>query len=471
MRKMLLAVLALSLTIAGAAPAQAAAPGFEGYLRKAFASTGLPGMSAVVTRGGQVVHAGGFGQDSAGRAVTAGTPMRVASVSKSFTSAAVLTLVDDGRVKLDEPVVTYLPGFRMANPRAGRITVRQLLNQTSGFSDRTVDIGATQRAADLTGYVAALRSGRLAGEPGSRFEYCNVNFDVAARLVEVVDGREFGVALRERVFEPLGMRASTVGGAVSEGFVSLYGFWVHRAELPGFRGGAGGVVTTASDMGRWLISQNEGGLLKPGSLAVQHRPGSDAGYAMGWGEEEVDGRRLLVHSGNLFTYTAVQAVDPATGYGYAVMTNSAAMYDDTYNVMRGLIAVADGGSPDAPGGERQQLELVLGLSAVVAAGLGVLGGLRARRWALRRAGRARWWTGLRLAGALIPVVLLATYPQGVSFLTNGRAVTWAQLTYFAAPLTITLGVAATAGLATVLARLARLARLRSAALGPVKQRL
>nr|WP_221382283.1 serine hydrolase domain-containing protein [Actinoplanes polyasparticus] len=458
MRKTLLAVLVLFLTIAGPAPARAAEPNFDGYLREAFESTGLPGMSAVVTRGDQVVHASGFGRDSDGRAVTADTPMRVASLSKSFTAAAVLTLVDEGRVALDQPVVTYLPDFRMADARAARITVRQLLNQTSGLSDRTVDIGATQRAADLAGYLGALRPGRLAHDPGSRGEYCNVNFDVAARLVEVVDGRGFGDALRERVFGPLGMSASSVGDEASPGFISVYGAWVARAELPGFRGGAGGVVTTAADLGRWLISQNGRGprVLTPGSLAVQHQPGSGTDYAMGWGREVVDGRTLLVHSGNLFTYTAVQAVDPATGYGYAVLTNSASLHDDMYNVMLGLVALGAGERPEAPGGERQKLELGLALTALVAAGLGVLGVLRSERWARRRAGRSRWWTGIRLGGGLLPVVLLATYPQGVSFLSNGRTVTWAQLTYFAAPLTITLAVAALAGLATAVARLVRL---------------
>ncbi|MEK8107280.1 serine hydrolase domain-containing protein [Micromonospora sp. M12] len=126
-------------------------------------------------------------------------------MSKSFTAAAVMSLVDEGRVALDQPVVTYLPEFRMADQRAGLITVRQLLNQTSGLSDRTVDIGATQRATSLAGYLVALRHGTLTGEPGSHWEYCNVNYDVAARLVEVVDGRDFTVAMRDRIFGRLGM--------------------------------------------------------------------------------------------------------------------------------------------------------------------------------------------------------------------------------------------------------------------------
>jgi hypothetical protein len=324
------------------------------------------------------------------------------------------------------------------------VTVRQLLNQTSGFSDRTLPIGATQRAADLAGYVAALRPGRLAADPGARYEYCNVNYDVAARLVEAVDGRAFGDAMRSRVFEPLGMAGSSIGGRPSDGYNSIFGTWVSRAELPGFRnGGAGGLVTSANDMGRWLMSQTGHGpqVLSAGSRATMQAPSAVGDYAMGWGHE--DG--LLVHSGNLFTYTAVEAVDPATGYGYAVLTNSASLYDEPYDVMLGLVALSKGQEPSPAGGRGQMWELGLGLVALAAVALGTLGVLRAPRWR----GRA-WW---RLIPVLIPVAVLATYPQWVSFLTNGRAVTWPQMTYFAAPLTITLGVAALAALVTLAARL------------------
>ncbi|SCG56279.1 serine hydrolase domain-containing protein [Micromonospora coxensis] len=469
MRKPLLAVLALSLVVAGPGPAWGGEPAkaltpaaIDEYLREALDSTGLPGMSVVVTHGDRIVHTAGLGHDASGRPVTADTPMRVASVSKSFTAAAVMTLVDDGRVALDQPVATYLPEFRMADRRAGRITVRQLLNQTSGLSDRTVDIGATQRATTFAGYLAALRDGSLAGEPGSRWEYCNVNYDVAARLVEVVDGRDFADAVRDRVFARLGMGASAVGDRVvrpSDGFISVYGAWVPRTELPRFRGGgSGGVVTTASDMGRWLISQAGHGpsMVTPGSLAVLHEPSPGTDYAMGWGVEVEGSRKLLVHSGNLFTYTAVQAVDPATGFGFAVLTNSASLHDDTYDILLGLVALSDGRRPAAPGGGRQMTELVLALTALVALGLGIRGVLRSGRWARRRAGRTWWWTAFRLVGVLVPAVVLATYPQWASFLMNGRAVTWAQMTYFPAPLTITLAVAAAAGLATAVARLTRL---------------
>jgi hypothetical protein len=187
------------------------------------------------------------------------------------------------------------------------------------------------------------------------------------------------------------MTDSTVSDRVvtpAEGFTSLYGLWLSRPELSGFHdgGGAGDVVTTAADMGRWLVSQTGNGtrLGTPASLETMHTRSDVHDYGMGWAEEVVDGTKLLVHSGNLFTYSAVAGFAPDTGYGFAVMTNSAALHDDTFAVLSGLVALSGGRSPEMPGGERQRVDLVLGLVALAAVGSGVWGVLRARRWASRR---------------------------------------------------------------------------------------
>lgn len=200
-------------------------------------------------------------------------------------------------------------------------------------------------------------------------------------------------------------------------------------------------MTTASDMGRWLISQNGRGpqILSAGSLRTMHTPGVSArNYGMGWGVEEESGRTLLVHSGNLFTYTAVQAIDTTSGEGWAVLANSATLVDPTYDELLALVR-----DTTPPRSQRPLIEAVLGLTTVAAIGLGVSGVVRARR-------KRRAW---RLLPPLIPVVLFATYPQWTSFLMNGRTVTWEQMTYFPAPLTIALAATALAGLATFVARL------------------
>jgi CubicO group peptidase (beta-lactamase class C family) len=499
--------LVVGLVLAVVPPAPAS---IDSYLSAALESTGLPGVSVVVTHGDRIVHATGAGHDSQGRPVTADTPMRVASVSKSFTAAAVLTLVSAGKLSLDSQVPNL--------PRG--VTVRHLLNQTSGIDDSSVDIGRLASTRTLAEYVSELGPVSLTAPPGTKWAYSNVNYDVAARLVEVASDQPFAEYMWKAVFEPLGMRNSSVGGWAADGYNSLFGSWFARPELndgPTVNG-AGAVVTTAEDMGRWLIAQRLP-WLKP-----THEPSTVDDYGMGWAPDD---NGLLVHSGNLWTYNAIQAFDPETGYGYAVMTNSAGMTDDTGDILAGLVALTKGETPELPGGSRQTFEWILATLGLLSAALGTLGVIRARRWATRRLTpkaldapqqtptkpeqaadqqklsaksapehkgtptrsrgrpalpvyrypptggtesiltvdnrgtcgqlRRRWiWTTVRLTGVLLPVALFVFYPQVVSFISAGRTVLWAQLFYFALPLTVTVAVAAVAGLAVFVARVVRL---------------
>ncbi len=108
---------------------------------------GLPGVAVAITRGDRVLFVRGYGHDSAGARIGEETPFRIASLSKSFTALAVMQLVEDGRLGLDDPVAEHLSAFSPDDPRADEITVRQLLSQTSGMADRA--ISRDQRATTL----------------------------------------------------------------------------------------------------------------------------------------------------------------------------------------------------------------------------------------------------------------------------------------------------------------------------------
>ena len=416
-----------------------AAPAPDAINRLAVDS-GLPGLTVTVTKDDRVLHAKGYGHDSTGAPMTADTPMRLASVSKSFIATAVMTLVDARRVDLDRPVVDQLPEFRLADPRAARITVRQLLNQTSGMADSTTDIPRTWTAKSLRDMVKTLDTATLATEPGQEFHYHNPNYGTAARLVETVSGQPFPDYLRDHVLTPLGM---TSHDRVEDGYTEVYGTWVARPELPHFDGDL--VVSTANDMGRWLIAHQGKGprLLSDESLRTLHTPPGDGTYAMGWGvETPEEGHERLTHSGNLFTYTAAQAIVPDTGYGFAVMTNSTALNDSAYALMESLIALSEGRSP-ASTPPLWLFDLGIGLATLGFGALGVRGIRRAK------VKRSPW----RIAPPVLAAVPLLGYPAFVAFLSNGRTVTWAQLLYVSTPLVVLLAVLALAGTATAVARL------------------
>ena len=426
-------------------------------------ATRIPGVAVAVTRGGEVVHSAGYGRTANGDAVTDRTVMAVASLSKSFTSLAVMQLVEAGKVELDATARTYLPEFTMADDRAAAITVRQLLGHSSGMSDRAYRSSAGPVPQTPREAVASMREARLAADPGARYEYHNPNYQVVARLVEVVGGQPFGDYLRERVFRPLGMAASSSANtaddlpATGRGHRMIAGVPVALAEPPAFGAGSGGVLSTARDLAAWLVAQNGSGgtrIVSAAGLAEMHRAAGPGSYGLGWDTGRTgSGAPLVDHTGGLSTATAYQALLPARGYGIAVLSNAGSQYGDAPALGARLIALIEGRAVPAPDG----VALLIGVDAALV--LSSLGGLllpvrgvrRARTWVRRH--RSGPVTAARLLPYLLPVVLLSTLHRVVSGLYRGRDVSWLQAAYLYPAFTLLLAVMAAGCLTVLTARL------------------
>jgi len=178
------------------------------FVRQQVARHGIPGLALGIVDGEQIVHLQGYGKaDQTGRAVTAQTPFLLASVSKPLTALAVMQLVENGQVALDEPVQRYLPEFQMRDASAAQqITVRQLLQHTSGLPLTACD---TRIDADtLEQYVAELQTVELAAPVGTQYNYCSGNYNVLGRMIEVVSGQAFADYMQQHIFEPLAMQHS-----------------------------------------------------------------------------------------------------------------------------------------------------------------------------------------------------------------------------------------------------------------------
>ncbi|MFI6505014.1 serine hydrolase domain-containing protein [Nonomuraea typhae] len=433
------------------------------YVKSYMERTGLPGAMVTVTKGDKVVLASGYGRTSGGAAITADTPMPLASLSKSFTALAVMDLAAAGKVELDAPARRYLPEFTMADPRAAKITVRQLLNQTSGMSDRSFPELRLDAPATLKDAVAMLRTAGLSAEPGSRMYYHNPNYFILARLVESVSGKRFDRQLADGVFRPLGMTAtSTVDTTrelpgAAEGYVRAYGRAVKRAHPTWFINGSYGVVSTANDMARWLVAQNG----SAPSIKATHQPSGVGAYAMGWyAGKTPGGAPMLKHTGWLLTHNSAQVVLPGSGYGIAVVTNTGMMSgDDAAILAEGLVDVLEGrpGRQGAPFTDSADPYLA-GLTLLTLA-LGGLGLYRARTWARRRAGRSFWRLTVRLAPYALPVALFAGLAELFGLLMN-RSGTLAQISYAWPALFVWLGTAALVSAAVAATRIVHLVRAR-----------
>lgn len=393
----------------------------------------LPGATVAVVHDGRVVHESGYGHDADGRDLTATTRMRLASGSKPVTALAVLQLVQDGRVDLDAPVVRYLPDFETEDGREDGVTVRHLLAQTSGLPNPTV----VPPARTLREAAERTRSLRLSTAPGTRYAYSNANYWVAARLVEVVSGRDFSSYLRDRVFAPLGMErsvnrtntADAVPG-LARGHVTAWGGSVAVGSVDQTVSGAGGVISTAHDMGLWLAAQQRDGrapdgtsVLSPGLVRESHhaQPGTD-GVGLGWdGDVTESGRPRVGYSGvDASGWSSRQDLVPGTGYGVVVLANSTSpTIEHPYELSSGVLELTEGGEPDLGTPVAVLVDLALGATTLLVLAAGVVGVGRAGRWAARRRGRRAWRSALRLVPlGVAPAAAVALFGVAPSLQDN-----------------------------------------------------
>jgi CubicO group peptidase (beta-lactamase class C family) len=466
----LVAAIAVGLTVAGLADTQPGsaldAGAIERFVGDYQTRLGIPGVAIILTKGKEIVSVAGFGQDSRGQPITSRTMMPIASLSKSFTAMAVMQLVEAGKVQLDRPVREYLPDFALADSRAERITVRQVLDHTSGMADTTFHEKSGPRPESLAGGVALLRTAHLAGDPGSRARYHNPNYWVAARIVEVVSGESFDGYLRHHVFEPIGMPDTRTVGSLrqvpdlAEGHIRMYGYPLALPEPPWFLDGASGVVTTAADFAQWLILQNNGGQAVNGTRIISAAHIGEMHRGLGWGTRSVGGLQETEHSGWLFTFTAHQILLEKTGYGIAVLTNVGLGLSpvDSQQMAQALAEMTTGTTPNRPARTALIVDSVLGGLTLLALALGLRSLVRAQGWGERRARRPAWRTILVLLRGLLPVALLLGLPALLSIVFGGRDGSWLQLLYLAPSLIIWLVVASLAGLAVIVARATQLLR-------------
>ncbi|WP_424185379.1 serine hydrolase domain-containing protein [Actinokineospora sp. G85] len=291
---------ALALVVSGTAPAHAQDDhaATQNLLNRYLAQAG-PGVA---------VHAGnatsawtltaGTAQFGTNRPITAADHFRIGSQTKTFTAAVVLQLFDEGRVELDAPVERYLPGVVTGNYDGRVITVRQLLQHTSGLvrdvRDPRANPDGTYALAEL---VASAMDEPRQSAPGTAIAYSNVGYMVLGMLIERVTGQSAGEAITNRVIIPLGLEGTSFPAPRTRGMPDPY--------LPGYGGGrVGGFylwidTTTTAELSRWSTSGNmastlddlvefyqalgEGRLFSAEALAEMRRvvPVGEAGAGLG----------------------------------------------------------------------------------------------------------------------------------------------------------------------------------------------
>ncbi len=294
-----------------------------------------PGAAVAVYKDSVIVFAKGYGLADLeqGPKINSATNFRLASVTKQFTAASILLLIDDGKLSLGSKLVEVIPGFP---DYAKDITIKHLLQHTSGLLDYEdyIDDTVTTQLLDSDVLTILLGQDSLYFAPGSAYKYSNSGYAVLSLIVERLSGQRFPDFLEDRIFKPLGMNNSVayiknynVIPNRSFGYVKENGeFNFSDQSLTSAVLGDGGIYTSVEDMQKWDESLSNATLLNGETLQESWTKGKTTGgeifdYGYGWRLTEYNGYRLDYHTGGTCGFSNVYMRFPEAGISVLVLIN------------------------------------------------------------------------------------------------------------------------------------------------------
>ncbi|HXY09481.1 MAG TPA: serine hydrolase domain-containing protein, partial [Terriglobales bacterium] len=303
--------LALFFALSGVARAdRSSTDGVADYVRSEMLRQHVPGLSLLVVRDGKIIRSEGYGLANVELQVPVKpeTVFQSGSVGKQFTATAVMMLVEEGKIGLDDPVTKYL---KDAPATWQQVTIRELLSHTAGFTDypKTFDFRKDYTESQMLKIVEGIP---LAFPPGTKWSYSNLGYLTLGIIIHRVTGEFYGDFLQQRIFQPLGMSTTRI---ISEADIipnRAAGYRLVKGELKNQEWVSPVVNTTADgslyfsilDLAKWDAALYTQGLLKRSSLnqmwtvakLKNGQPNPDH-YGFGWFIESKDGHRLISHDG------------------------------------------------------------------------------------------------------------------------------------------------------------------------------
>jgi len=283
------------------------AEGLDDYVREQMIVANIPGIAIAVVQEGAVVEMKTYGTASVEHqcAVTPSTRFQLASVTKALTGTALMRLVEEGALSLDDPVSKFIADA----PESWKpITIRHLATHTSGLKEAP-DLPASLSSAEAVKKIAALP---LQWEPGTRAAYGNSDFIVLAHIIERVTGMTFPAFLQRKLLGPLAMTATMFDNASESGRARITAVVPRRSGVylwsdgvqktytflyPESTYSAGGLFSTIEDVAKWIVAIDRGTLLKPESLNAMWTAAPKSDFAIGWMTGRYRGQRAVGHSG------------------------------------------------------------------------------------------------------------------------------------------------------------------------------
>jgi len=435
----------------------------DAYLQKEVATHRLPGLAVAIVEGDRILWMKGYGKARAGQPVTPQTQFYIGSCTKSFTALAAMQLVEQGKLDLDAPVQRYLPWFEVVDAVASaQITVRHLLNHTSGLSE-SGDPQSNLDFASLTEQAQALQLARLTAPIGTKFQYFNSNYRLLGLLIEQVSGQSYAAYMHDHVLTPLAMSHTVANPAETSSLAQGYGqfFGLPLPRTQDFYAGSlpsGYLISTAEDLAHYLIALLNDGrsgntqVVQPDMLAriftlpagvdnAQITPPANVvqtfgtpteisyGYGMGWiVGRSAQGVQVAFHGGNLLYFHAEILLLPQQKRGLAILMNQGSLIRqmlDPQPLWLGLANALLGQGLPTPT-SREWVYLILVMVVVIDLGIKIFRFWRLSHWDRKVAQQIHAVRWLRaLMDVVIPLVFLfLPYLLGLAVGGKGR---WSDL--------------------------------------------
>jgi CubicO group peptidase (beta-lactamase class C family) len=346
-------ILSSAFTAAAQAP-DAKAKELDAYVAEAVRDWQAPGLAIAVVKDGKLVFAKGYGVREIGKPAPfdTSTTSAIASTTKAMTAAAIGMLVDEGKVKWDDPVTKYLPSFELYDPYVTReVTVRDLLTHRAGLPN--ADYLWAVSDFDAGSMLSRLHLIRPEYSLRSSFIYQNVMYIMAGKVVEAASGMPWDKFVQTRIFDPLGMHntyalrslvPANANAAVPHWRFGADTIVAIRADQSKAIGPAGDVWSSVADMSKWMMFMLDSGvvngrrLLKPETFAELLKPQVIVPpdefyptmaltkphwmtYGLGWFQHDYQGRMLDFHTGSLNGMVSIIGLVPDARFGVYVLSN------------------------------------------------------------------------------------------------------------------------------------------------------
>jgi serine beta-lactamase-like protein LACTB len=295
----------------------------------------IPAVSVAVVTNNALRWSNGYGFADLENFVPAkaATVYRLASISKPVTAAAVMQLVERGKLDLDAPVQKYCPAFPA---KQWPVTARHILGHLSGIRHykSEEEFASTRHYDSIEAGLAMFKDDALLHEPRAKYTYTTFGYSVLGCAVEGASGQKFADYMREQVFKPAAMdrmRIDGIGDIIlnrAQGYRRTRDGNLRNSDIAdnSYKIPGGGFVSTVEDLAKFAVAMNTNAILKKETVEQRFTrqklsDGKETGYGLGWEVSLVDGQKIVGHSGAQQRVSTMLQMIPDKGFAVVLMTN------------------------------------------------------------------------------------------------------------------------------------------------------